>query len=158
MSSNNYEVEESLLKGALWKLPPETIERLLSCRSSHRFMAYERKVLVIYELIGDRPKVHNRLTCESASLNLTSGLTSAWHSAADDKKVIIGHLPVEVAPTIFLWHTYNSAIHYAPYKGIYTAKFSCVYKTLNNPNVTKANCLYMQELASYQASYQKGAA
>lgn len=152
--SNNYEVEESLLKGTLWRLSPDTTERLLSCKSSHRFMAYERKVLVVYDLIGDRPRVHNRLTCEGASLKLSSGLSSVWASSSDTQKVVVSHLPVEIAPSIFLWHTFNSTVTYTPYKGVYTARFSCVYRSPHNPKVHKPDCLYVQELASYQAEFQ----
>lgn len=154
--SSNYEREELLLKGLLWRLPPDAQERLIACRSSHRFMAYKNKILVIYSLIGDHPRVHDRLTCEAASISLEHGLSSTWSSSTSGETLTIGHVPVEVAPNCFLHHTIYSAVDFLPYRNIYAAKFSLVYRTQHHPKSYKPDCLYMQELASYQAEFQKG--
>lgn len=149
---SNYEDEARLVQGLLWRLNPEVQNRWQECRSSRRILAYKNKVLVIYEFKGDIPVILDKLTCIDASLSLTEGLTSTWTSTKFPN-FTVGQVPIEVFPSVFLWHTFSSELLYSPYKGVYAIKFSLLFKSRHSPKQRNEGAIYIQELGSYSGEF-----
>jgi hypothetical protein len=153
MSSVGYVRERTLLGGLLWRMEPEAQERWEANKSSHRFMTFKGKQLVLFTLdTEDKPVLKDKLTMQAISLSDTAGITSTW-TTADHKVVQIGHIPVEVAPSIFLWHTYTSDVQYTPHKGVYNIKASMLFKTPHNISHKHMGPVYMLEVAAFQQEF-----
>jgi hypothetical protein len=145
-------IERELVALSLHSLPLSSLERWDGCKAGHRYMCYSNKCLVIYNLLFDEPYIVDKLFCESASFNLEQGMTSRWRNM-EGKLLSFSSLPVEVQPSIFLWHTYYTDIQYTEHKGRFSGRFSMLYKCAHHPKIKRNDCLYIQELASYEAEF-----
>lgn len=150
---STYEDEARLVQGLLWRLSPESQSRWIECRSSRRILAYRNKVLVLYEFKNGTPVIQDKLTCVDAQLSLTEGLSSTWTTQTGGC-IAVGQVPVEVCPSIFLWHTFTSELLYAPYKNIYATKFSLLFRSRHSPKQRNEGAIYIQELASFNGEFQ----
>lgn len=142
--------ERRLVEGLLWKLEPEAQDRFNACKASHRFMAFRGKDLIVYEVIAGKRTIAETFSCKSVSLSIVDGMESVWSSAYGED-VRVSHTPVEIAPSVFMWHAYCSEVQYLPYKGIYTARFPLIYKCQHHPKMRLENTLYIQERAMYDS-------
>lgn len=145
-------MERELVALSLNSLSPASLERWEACRSGHRLMAYSNKCLVIYNLLFDEPYVVDKLFCETASFNLEQGMTSRWKNL-EGKILNFSSVPTEIQPSIFIWHTYLSDLQYLEHRGKFSGRFSMLYKCPNHPKIKRDDCLYIQELASYEAEF-----
>ena len=145
-------LEQSEVETQLNHLTPASLTRWNLCRSTHRWMAYSRKCLVVYKLLFDLPIVIDKLYCETASFDLDNGMVSRW-VGLDQQVHEFSSQPVEVYPAIFLWHTYYTDVQYLAHKGRYSGRFSMLYRCNHHPEIKRDNTLYIQELASYEAEF-----
>lgn len=145
-------MERELVALSLTSLSPVASKRWDSCKSGHRWMAYSNKCLVIYNLLFDEPYVVDKLFCETASFDLEKGMTSKWRNL-EGKILSFSSAPVEVQPSIFVWHTYLTDIQYLEHKGRFSGRFSMLYRCPHHPSIKREDTLYIQELASYEAEF-----
>jgi hypothetical protein len=145
-------LERELVALSLNHLSPAAIQRWEACKAGHRYMAYNNKCLVIYNLLFDEPYIVDKLFCEMASFNLEEGMTSRWRNL-DGKILNFSSKPIEVQPSIFLWHTYLTDLQYLEHKGQFSGRFSMLYRCPHHPKIKRDNYLYIQELASYEAEF-----
>lgn len=153
MSQILAERERELVRGQLWRLAPEAQDRWASCRSSHRFMAYRGKQLVLFTFDAElKPQVVDRLSLVDARMTLEHGVTTVWQTG-EGLKVDVGPLPTEVAPNTFLWTAYSSDVQYAPYKGVYSVRLPMLFQTRHNISHPTLNTTYILELAAFEAEF-----
>lgn len=150
--ANSYDDELRLVQGLLWHLSPEVQNRWAACKSSRRILAYLNKVLVVYAFKNDAPFVLYKLTCTGAELSLTDGLSSTWLTQTNNR-ITVGQVPIEICPSIFLWHTFASELLYAPYKGVYSTKFSLLFKSRHSPKQRAEDVFYIQELGNFKGEF-----
>jgi len=113
------------------RLSHESVSRWEAGRSAHRFAAYKDKQLVIFSLFYGEPQTIRVLTCVDVGLTMTGGLHSTWVDG-DGKTVEVGHTPVEVSNSVFLWHVFHSSVSYIPHKGNFEVKFPLAYRSPHN--------------------------
>lgn len=113
------------------RLTPAATDRWEACRSAHRFAAYEGKQLVIFNLFYDEPQTLDILTCKDVSLSLSGGLQTTWRTG-EGQLIQVGHTPVELASSVFLWHVFFSEVSYIPYKGRFEVKLPLGYRSQHN--------------------------
>lgn len=144
--------ERQAVLGRLWQLSAEAQTRWENCRASHRFMAFRNKQLVVYSLLGREPVVLTTLTCTALNAGLSKGLETTWETSA--KEVLtVSATPTEVAPSIFLWHTFQTDLQYRPHKGVYGVRFSMLYRCKNHPAYQEEGCFYIQERAAFDLEF-----
>ena len=146
------EEEKLSVARMLSKLNPQSVERWEECKATHRFMAYERKQVIIYRLFMGEPSILDTLTCETAELSLKKGVTSRWRDTKDNT-VFFSSTPVEVYPSIFLWHTFNSEVQYTLHNGAYNARFSMLYRCPHHPKILHEGFMYIQELSNFESEF-----
>ena len=115
--------------------------RWKSCGSSHRFLAYYNKELVLYTLNDSQPIVQDTLKCRSVNLSTSAGFSSEWINNAGATRTIT-HSPTEVGPYCFMWHSFDCQLRYFPYNGRFSASFPLAYKTRSNPETQNEDHTY----------------
>lgn len=148
------EDERRSVAAKLTNLAPDLSSRFETCQATHRFLSFKHKQLVIYNFLFERPSVVDTLTCQSASFDLDKGMSSTWVNGKDEM-VEVSSSPVEVHPSIFLWHTFSSEVVYQEHKGAWSARFSMLYSVPQHPKYRVEGVLYMQEKASFQAEFKQ---
>jgi hypothetical protein len=113
------------------RLSQPAIDRWEAGRSAHRFAAYKDKQLVVFSLFYGEPQTKRVLTCTEVGLSIDNGLSSVW-SDGEGHKIEVGHTPVEVAPSVFLWHVFHSSVSYLPHKGNFEVKLPLAYRSAHN--------------------------
>lgn len=146
--------ERNSVAGALSHLTPDSADRFEDCKATHRFLAFRRKQLVIYRLMFDTPSIVDILSCEEAGFNLDRGMYSSWRNQAGHI-ITVSSIPVELYPSIFLWHTFHSDVQYIQHLGVRSARFSMLYKCPHHPKHHHENYSYIQELASFESEFGK---
>lgn len=134
-------------------LPHAARERWDSCRSGHTFQAFFDKRIVVYELLSGVPKILKVLSCESLNVNLQRGTSSIWVDRDADIELCIGHTPVEVAPSCFMWHLRATTLDLNEYRGSYNIKFNIAYRTQLNPSTQRDGSTYILEYAAFRKQY-----
>lgn len=142
--------ERQFADGFSLNLPQDAQQRWSTCRSAHRFMAFQSKQLVAYRLLFSEPQVHSVLTCVGLSADIKRGLASVW-TDGDGKEFHVSHAPVEVAPSCFLWHVKHSGLDYVQYNGEWNMKFSLAYRTRFNPTMMQDGSFYLLEKAVFDS-------
>ena len=148
-SVSSAEAEHVLVEGVLRRLDADTLSRWDSCKSSHRFLSFVNKKLIVYELIGGCRVIVDTLKCQDVSMTNSEGFTSEWFSESTETVHTVSNTPLEIHPSIFLWHTFHSDIRYQPHKGVYNIRFSMLYRSRHNPSIRQAGVLYILEQALY---------
>lgn len=134
-------------------LTPAAADRWDACRSAHRFAAYEGKQLVIFNLFYDEPQTLDVLTCKSMNLDIHNGLSSTWRTG-EGTSIQIGHAPVEVAKSVFLWHVFYSEVSYLPYKGKFEVKLPLAYRSQHNIHKHRTDVVpYILERAVFDSLF-----
>lgn len=137
----------------LCQLSDESKARWDACKASHRFMAFQNKQLVIYTLQGVvTPTVLTTLTCVDVQLSIHKGIVSLWETSSGER-LSISTTPTEVAPSIFLWHTFQTDLQYSMHKGVYGVRFSMLYRCKHHPAYREEQCFYMQERAAFMLGF-----
>lgn len=153
MSSIDHARERALVGGLLWQLGVEGQERWEACRSSHRFMAFVGKQLIVFTFGDDlKPVLKDRLTLSSLSMASDSGVASHWTNSHGNL-IKVGHTPTEIAPSVFLWHTFDSNLQYVPYKGVYNLRTSMLFKSEHNVAYPRIGPHYILEWQAYQQEF-----
>ena len=153
MSQLLAERERELVRGQLWRLTPEAQDRWAACRSSHRFMSYRGKQLVLFTFDAElKPQVVDRLTMVDATLTIGEGLSTQWLTG-DDQKLTVGSLPKEIAPNTFLWTAYSSDVQFVPHKGVYGVRLPLLFQSRHNISHPTLNSTYILELAAFEAEF-----
>lgn len=129
-------------------LPPEQQDRWEACRSTHRFMAYENKILVAYHLVNGHPVIVDTLTCTHFGYHPDTGLDSFWRNQAG-KDLHVTHTPAEVAPGCFMWHNKSTNIEYVEHRLKLNMRFSISYRTMFNPTSMEEGVNYLLEKAVF---------
>lgn len=154
MSSLYVEKERELVRGQLWRLAPEAQDRWTACRSSHRFMAYKGKQLVLFTFDAEQsPKVTDRLVLSAANLSLSEGIQTTWQSEISGQTISVGSLPVEIAENVFLWTAYSSDVQFIPHKGVYGIRLPLIFQSRHNISHPTLNDVYIMELAAFEAEF-----
>lgn len=133
---------------------PETRYRWTSGKSTHRFPVYMGKEINIFRLEDDlTPKVLDTLTCVGIHLGFSDGLETIWETDGGEE-IIVGHTPVEVGESLFIWHTFFSEVQYLPYNGKYTARVPMAYRCPHNITRFKVpGVLYLLERGLYERTF-----
>ena len=153
MSFVDHARERLLVGGLLWQLGTEGQERWEACKSSHRFMSFVGKQLIVFTLDEDyKPVLKDRLTMSNVSISSSGGLQSHWTNSHGNL-LAVSHTPVEVAPSTFLWHTFGSDLQYIPHKGVYNVRTSMLFKTEHNVGYKHVGPHYMLEFNSFQQEF-----
>jgi hypothetical protein len=145
------DAERALVGELLWHLEPEALDRWSACKSSHRFLSFVNKKLIVYKMVGGQREVVDTLTCLDVTMTNLGGFQSKWLSTLTCESIEVGAVPVEVHPSVFLWHTFYSDVRYQSYKGKYTIRFSMLYKSRHNPKFLSDNSLYILEQAIFES-------
>ena len=153
MSSVDHAKEQSLVQSFLYKMGAEGQDRWEACKSSHRFLSFIGKQLIIFTYDKlHRPVLVDRLMMQGLSLTSGSGLTSQWFKS-NGTLITVSHTPIEVAPSVFLWHTFDSNLQYVPHKGEFNVKTSMLFKAQHNINYKHVGPHYILESAQYQQEF-----
>lgn len=145
--------EWTFVNASARSLPHDARARWEACRSGHTFQAFYAKQLVVYELHDDFPKILRVLTCEDLIVNLRKGTSSTWVDQDTCHEICVGHTPVEVAPSCFMWHLRRTTLDLNEYRGSHNVKFNIAYRTQANPNTREAGRIYMLEYAAFRKQY-----
>lgn len=130
-------------------LTPDGVDRWEACRSSHRFMAYKGKDLIIYTLIDGVPKSKSTHSCRFLSVNLEDGFKSEWKTSTGGVYYVT-HEPREVANGCFIWHPFSSCVQYPEYNYRRNVRFSVCFKTTANPHTKRDNLTYILERSVFE--------
>lgn len=128
------------------------LNRWERCKSSHRFMSFESKVLVAYKLNGSAPEVLNTFTSTGLSLTLWGGLQSTWKDSAGNV-LLVSHQPSEIAPGCFLWHPKHNTLELVDWKGGKSLRFSAMWRTAFNPNQKVSGEIYLSEKLVFDRNF-----
>ena len=129
-------------------LDPDSFSRWEFCRSSHRFLAYSGKSIVVYRVWFNTPQIVETLTCVEAGLSLLGGITTKW-SKSSGEILSISHTPTEVAPSCFLWHVFDNQVRFLPQGKKYSVSLPLAYKTKSHPSSVNEDHLYLMEKAVF---------
>lgn len=152
MSSLSPVVEQNLVEAKSWEMEDAQRERWELGRGKHRFMAFKHKNMVIFEFKDTKtPVIKDTLTCVDVNLGF-EGFSSTWESA-DGKVHTITHMPYEVAPGVFMWHTFGSDVQYVPYKQTYAVRFSMMLRSTHHPAQRQIGHAYIQEKANFELDF-----
>lgn len=133
-------------------LTGEQLAKWELCRSTHRFMAFKSKQLVVYRLDGAAPEILDTFTNTSLSIDLSRGLESTWQGL-DGKEILVGHKPLEVAPGCFLWHPKHNTLEYVDWKGGKSLRFSAMWRTAFNPAKKVPGHVYLIEAIAFARNF-----
>ncbi len=136
------------------RLPDLTKTRWDSCHSSHRFLAYQGKELVVYTVFNGRPTVLDTLVCRSVGLSTDDGFTSEWRTTSG-ALFSVSHTPVEILPYCFLWHAFDCQVRYYPYNGKFSTSFPLMYRTRSNPTRMNEDHTYILEQGAFSAAFEE---
>lgn len=141
---------DSLAKESLNTL---AFARWLNCRSSHRFMAYYSKELLVFTLIDNKPVDVVTHSCQSLSVNLEDGFRSEWETSKGGIYYVT-HEPREVRDSCFIWHPFSSCVQYPEYHAKRNVRFSACYKTAANPQTRQEGRNYILERAVFEDTFK----
>ena len=137
---------------AVENLTQEQFSRWNSMGSSHRFLAYKGKELVVFTVLDGQPQISNTLICTAAGLSIEGGFHSEWETDTDGI-IRIAHTPVEIANNCWLWHSFDCQVRFQPYNGVYGVSLPLVYKQRSNPERINEDHTYVLERHAYQAMF-----
>ena len=145
--------EVSAVRLRLSHLVPESAERFLHAKASHRFLSFIGKQLVIYGL-DDKgvPENVRTLVCKDVYLEGNMGMASKWELSTGEV-FEFSHTPVEITTGVFMWHTFNSTLHLGEHKGESSVRFSMLYACPKHPLAKESGVTYIQERAAYDLEY-----
>lgn len=95
------------------------------------------------------PEITDTLTCRELEVSLTGGLVSYWESRESRQILRVSDVPVEVAPSCFLWMLQRSSLEMTAHKGQKSLRFPLAYKTALNPEVRVDGVFYLLEKAVF---------
>lgn len=147
--------ERQLVEMLVNRLSQVEVDEWADCGSSHRFMAYAGKELILYNLLFDKPNIQDRLTCLKFSADADAGLSSLWRSESHGQ-VRIGHTPTRVFPMVFLWHVFGSGIEYVPHNGRFGLRVPLALRTRANPNLAIEGATYVLERSLFNEKFSIG--
>jgi hypothetical protein len=127
------------------KLPLDQQLRWSECRSSHRFLAFSGKQIVVYRLSNSHPQITDQLVCKGLDVGLDTGLSSLWESQESGTQFWVSATPKEVAPSCFFWMLKHSTLDFVEFKGTKSLKFSMAYRTEKNPSAKVDGTFYLLE-------------
>lgn len=111
--------------------------------TGHRFMAYEKKVLVVYSIVDGKPVIYRKLRCTGVQLSAEHGIESMWADDDHGRSIVLAHTPTEVAPGVFVGHTIYSSVEYTEHKAeTYGARFSMYFRSQKHPLYTRTPNVY----------------
>jgi len=114
-----------------------------ACKSSHRFLAAEHKVIVQYSLKDGSPANVRYWECVEVDLNIRTGLSSVW--AHHKKSVRVGHTPKLIGNGCFMWHPFGSEIQMVKWGERDIVRFSMMYRTQANPETRQEGVSFLLE-------------
>lgn len=145
--------EVSAVRLRLSQVVPESAERFLHAKASHRFLAFIGKQLVVYQLDdAGVPKDVKTLICKDVYLEGNMGMASKWEFTTGES-FEFSHTPVEISKGVFLWHTFHSTVHMGSHKGVDSVRFSMLYACPKHPLAKDTGVTYIQERAAYDLEY-----
>ena len=147
--SDRLRIERNAADGNAAKLGKPQRDRWENSRSSHRFQAFRGKQLIAYRLMFLVPEITDILTCRELDVSLTGGLVSTWESRSSKQLITVSEVPVEVAPSCFLWMLQRSSLEMTTHKGQKSLRFPLAYKTAINPEVRVDGVFYLLEKAVF---------
>jgi hypothetical protein len=136
-------------------LKPDALDRWYACRSGHKFQAFQGKQLVAFTTDNGTADVLNVYTCQDFKVGLRTGTASMWVDSSG-REQWVGHAPLEIAPSCFLWHVQHTTIDFNQHRGRFNVKFNLAYRTLSNPMSPKERGnVYVLEYATFQHYYPR---
>jgi hypothetical protein len=135
-------------------LSPDEFSLWESCRSAHRFLAFQNKELVVYSLLFDEPQILSTLKCKSVAVSFDKGFSTLWEDSRGTSH-LVSHAPVMVYNTIFLWHVFDSQVQYMPYNGKFSATIPLAYRSKQNPSTKQEGVVYILERSVYDSTFKK---
>ncbi len=141
-------------------LSSEAHSRWLSIGTGHRFMAYDKKVLIVYKLDDKlQPKITHKLQCYSMRASNDTGVESCWADTYKDGRSaeavrVFHHAPQEICPGVFVGHTVFSGVDYVEHHpDQFGLRFSMYYKSLFHPKDRVAGACYILEKAVFDTTF-----
>lgn len=74
------------------------------CTSDSNVLAHVNNRLVLFRTTAEGARVEGQLTCTDIFASGKHGVGSEWRSEPTGRVIQVKHIPVEVAPSIWLWH------------------------------------------------------
>lgn len=149
IAQDRLRIERSAADANAAKLDRFQQTRWEECSSSHRFQAFQGKALIAYRLLFLVPEITDTIICRELEVSLAGGLVSYWESEKSKKSIRVSEIPVEVAPSCFLWMLQRSNLEMSVHKGKKSLKFPLAYRTKLNPEVRVDGAFYMLEKAVF---------
>lgn len=134
-------------------LPTRAFSRWETCRSGHTFQAYFQKQLVVYQIQDGKPVTLKALSCLDLNVSLNRGVSSIWVDLLTNDEFCVGHTPVELADSCFMWHLQHTTLDMNVYRGRKNLKFNLAYRTRMNPSTVEEGMTYVLELAVYRNQF-----
>jgi len=123
-----------------------------ACRSAHRFMAFLGKELIVYRIFLDKPEILSTLKCVDAGFDFRRGLYTVWKNQ-NNQEFEVGHVPVMVADSVFLWQVFDSNVQFTPLNGKFSARVSIAYKMAKNPVTKQEGANYILEKQVFRTTF-----
>ena len=138
-------------------LAADALERWDACQSTHQFMAFPAKQLVVCHHLFDRFNKLNTWRCEDFSFSKSAGISSQWEDE-NGKRMTLAYTPTEFAPNCFIWHAAYGRLESYPYgtKTSLSHRFGMLTRTLKNPRLAVPGIVYVYEKQTFDELTIKG--
>jgi len=131
-----------------------TQARFDACRSTQRELVYPGQVFQVFQLVLDEPETTLQLQAVKLAADFLDGV-SVLFATSHGQTVSVGHAPVEVAPSVFMWVALDMQVKYTEHKGTWSLAFPVIIKTRHNLLHTAApNTNYLLTHKAYIKSYE----
>lgn len=137
---------------AAHSLNSQVYSRWNRCRSTHRFLSFAGKRLVVYQLLFDKPQVKFKMTCRSVEVSVTEGLRSTWRTS-NGEDLVVDKAPAEMADNCFIWMPkHNNTTLQVRHDGSQSLWFGMCYRTLLNPGTKVDGVTYILEQDAFDSA------
>lgn len=132
-------------------LNPDHYVEWLSLRSTHRFLVFPGKELVIWSQSENNVTVHEVLEVKDVHASATEGL-SVTLLDGDQDEFLVGHDPFRLDTGIYLWVPYYVDFQYVKRKGRddFCVYFPMVCRMPSNPERGTPDVLHISEMRAFE--------
>jgi len=135
-------------------LPGSDYQEWIALRSTHRFMAFEGKKLLLWRLLNGKPVVEQTYTFLQFVADNEFGAECVLLDASG-KEFVVNHAPEKLAQGVYLWMPFYSDVQFIKLPGHskYTLYFSTMLKMPRNPQLKVEGSLYLSETKAFAAMW-----
>jgi len=132
-------------------LPAAQFQRWTELASTHRFLLHKAKSIIVWDWFMGGPVVQDVLNLKELSATLSEGLQVTLQGQSGS--YAIGHKPVEVSPSVFIWLPKHTSLNLDIVKGGHSLSVSMIYKTKTNPAELNDGTRYALESAVFESRF-----